>query len=77
MVPSSCVHYASVNSNSALKEAQLAIPSKSGPIFAKGVYTLGKGWKCMSIKFVTTLPFKVLAKNSVVIQIINSQFSAL
>lgn len=56
-VPSSCVHYESVNSNSAVKEEQLAIPNKSGPVFAKGVYTPGKWLKCMSVKCV--IPFAI------------------
>lgn len=58
-------------------EEQLAIPSKSGLIFAKGVYS----WKVIETYvykiYKPSLPFKVLAQKCVLIQTINYQFSAL
>lgn len=72
-----CAHYESVNSNSAVKEEQLAIPSESEPIFAKGVYS----WKMVEMYIYKIckprLPFKVLAQNSIEIPIINSQLYTL
>lgn len=69
-----CIHFESVNSKSAIKEMQLAIQVKVDVFLQKG-YTLGRWLNCRICK--PHLPFKVLVENSVVIQIINSQFSAL